>query len=307
MYGVQTPQLQRMLDELQAAIREHAEWHRRLIRTLVCRLEPTSGDLQADSHRQCNFGRWLYGAAWDDLRERPEYPSIEVEHSRLHELAAAVLRDMLEDGEVSQERFDAFVAGSGRLRKQLDSLRHEVAAALRSRDALTGVYGRVEILPQLREARALAQRELQPSCIAFMDLDHFKTVNDAHGHRTGDDVLATAAHRISGHLRRYDRVFRYGGDEFLLLLPGTHLDEALQLVERVREGLSGAVLATGERGEQLRLTASFGLTTLEPNLPVEECISRADTALLAAKAAGRNRTVVWTPPAARADGSEAAQ
>jgi diguanylate cyclase (GGDEF)-like protein len=300
MYGVQTPQLQRMLDELQAAIREHAEWHRRLIRMLVCRLEPTAADLREDSHRQCNFGRWLYGSAWDDLRERPEYPSIEAEHNRLHELAAAVLRDMLEDGEVSQERFDAFVGGSGRLRKQLDSLRHEVAAALRSRDALTGVYGRVEILPQLREARALAQRELQPSCIAFMDLDHFKTVNDVHGHRMGDDVLASAAHRISGHLRRYDRVFRYGGDEFLLLLPGTHLGEALQLVERIREGLSDAVLATASGGEQLRLTASFGLTTLEPDLPVEECISRADSALLAAKAAGRNRTVCWTPPAARA-------
>jgi len=307
MYGVQTPQLQRMLDELQAAIREHAEWHRRLIRTLVCRLEPAPSDLRVDSHRQCNFGRWLYGAAWDDLRERPEYPSIEAEHTRLHELAAAVLRDMLEDGEVSQERFDAFVSGSARLRKQLDSLRHEVAAALRSRDALTGVYGRVEILPQLREARALAQRELQPSCIAFMDLDHFKTVNDAHGHRMGDDVLASAAHRVSAHLRRYDRVFRYGGDEFLLLLPGTHLDEALQLVERIREGLSGAVLATADRGEQLRLTASFGLTTLEPDLPVEECISRADSALLAAKAAGRNRTVCWTPPAALAGGSAAAQ
>jgi diguanylate cyclase (GGDEF)-like protein len=181
------------------------------------------------------------------------------------------------------------------LRLEVDSLRHEIEAALRNRDALTGAYGRVEILPALREAGELGRRNVQHSCIAFMDLDRFKEVNDAHGHRVGDAVLAGAVGFVAGHLRTYDKVFRYGGDEFLLLLPGAQVQVAYRLVERLRAGLEATVLASSEAGEPLRLTASFGVTPLEGDLTAEEAVDRADKALLLAKAAGRNRVIVWDP------------
>ena len=295
MIRIHPPDLQRMHDQLQAAIRGHAEWHRQLVRSLVCRLPPNPADLQDDAHQCCGFGQWLYHEAHRDLQGRPEFESIEAEHRRLHGLAATLLRALVDSQSVSVASFDEFVAGSARLRLQLDSLRHEMAVALRSRDVLTGTYRRVEILPTLREARELAQRGIQHSCIAFMDLDHFKTVNDTYGHGLGDEVLAAAAKCVTDHLRRYDKVFRYGGDEFLLLLPGTTAEESWQLVERIRTGLARTQLGRAGSGEPIYLTASFGLTPVATDLEAEECIARADKALLLAKAAGRNRTVCWDP------------
>jgi diguanylate cyclase (GGDEF)-like protein len=150
-------------------------------------------------------------------------------------------------------------------------------------------------LPALREARELGIRGVQASCIAFMDLDGFKAVNDTFGHGLGDQVLAQAARCIIEHLRAYDRVFRYGGDEFLLLLPGARPEAAWQLVDRIRQRLAETTLGLSPEGQAIRLTASFGITSLEPDLNVEECITRADKALLLAKAAGRNRVVCWDP------------
>jgi diguanylate cyclase (GGDEF)-like protein len=295
MIRIHPPDLQRMHEELQQAIRGHAEWHRRLVRTLVCRQPPATADLRDDAHRCCGFGQWLYHQAQQDLQGRPECELIETEHRRLHGLAARLLREMVDSGSVSLGEFDDFVAGSARLRLQLDSLRHEMSVALRSRDVLTGTYRRVEILPALREARELLLRGVQQSCIAFMDLDHFKAVNDTHGHGVGDEVLSSAAKCVTDHLRRYDKVFRYGGDEFLVLLPGTSPEEAWQLVERIRGGLERTQLGVTAAGEPIHLTTSFGITPIVPDLEAEDCIARADKALLLAKASGRNRTVCWDP------------
>jgi diguanylate cyclase (GGDEF)-like protein len=128
-----------------------------------------------------------------------------------------------------------------------------------------------------------------------MDLDHFKEINDSHGHRVGDQVLAGAVQYVTAHLRSYDRVFRYGGDEFLILLPAAHVEVASRLIERLRSGLAATKLAADEAGRPLRMTASFGITPLEPDVSAEECIDRADKALLLAKAAGRNRVIRWDP------------
>ena len=281
-----------MHDELQGAIRHHAEWHRRLIRTLVCRLPSEPDDGQVEPHRACGFGQWHYHQAQHDLRGRPEYASIEAAHRRLHRLAAQLLLEMAGRESVSIGAFDQFVAESHGCASSSIRCATRCRSALRSRDALTGAYRRIEILPALREARELGARGVQPSCVAFMDLDRFKDVNDSHGHGVGDEVLAGAARYVAAHLRTYDRVFRYGGDEFLMLLPGTD-PEGAHLVDRLRAGLAGVTLGTTPAGAPIRVTASFGVTPLGADLTVEECIDRADKALLLAKAAGRNRVVCW--------------
>ena len=295
MIRVHPAELQRLYDELQDAIRAHAAWHRQLISTLVCRLPPPAEDLGADAHLHCVFGKWFREQGDGVLRGRQTWTAIDAAHRRLHELAAQVLEEMRDRQVVSRESFDAFGAMAGRLRAEIDALRHEVAAALRSRDTLTGVYGRGEILPALRDARELGRRHVQPACLAFLDLDHFKDVNDVYGHGLGDEVLAAAARCITQHLRPYDKVFRYGGDEFLLLLPGTHVDDARHSAERIRAGLAATQLGTAPDGERLHLTASFGIAALDVERPVEESIARADQALLQAKATGRNRVCCWAP------------
>jgi diguanylate cyclase (GGDEF)-like protein len=295
MIRVHPSELQRLYEELQEAIRAHAAWHRRVISTLVCRLPPPAEDLGADAHLHCKFGTWFHRQGEGVLRGRPAWDAINATHMRLHELAARVLTEMWDTQVVSRQSFEAFVEAAGQMRAEIDALRHEVAAALRSRDTLTGVYGRGEILPALREARELGRRHLQPASVAFLDLDHFKDVNDLHGHGLGDEVLAAAARCITLHLRPYDKVFRYGGDEFLLLLPGTHVDDAHHSAERIRAGLAATQLGTAPDGERLHLTASFGVAALDTERPVEDSIARADQALLHAKATGRNRVCCWAP------------
>lgn len=297
MLRIHPSELEHMHDGLQQAIREHAEWHRRIIRTLVCRLTVDPEDLRQDAFCSCGFGRWFHDPAQRALKERPQYAAVDAGHRRLHELAAEVLSELSARASVSVPTFDRFIEHSVHLRVDLDSLRNDIVVALRSRDVVTGTYRRLEVLPALRQARELAMRGVQAACIAFMDLDRFKVVNDTFGHGLGDEVLSQAARQVIEHLRAYDRVFRYGGDEFLLLLPGTDPEEAWHLVERIRHQLGEATLARGPDGQAIRLTASFGITSLEPDLTVEECVARADKALLLAKAAGRNCVVCWDPAA----------
>ena len=130
--------------------------------------------------------------------------------------------------------------GGERLHLELDSLRHAIAGSLRDRDALTGAYGRVEMLPTLREWRELARRNVQQCCIAFMDLDHLKEINDRHGHVVGDQVLAGVVRHVTEHLRPYDKVFRYGGDEFLISLPGADLEIGKKVIGHIREQIAAA-------------------------------------------------------------------
>jgi diguanylate cyclase (GGDEF)-like protein len=187
------------------------------------------------------------------------------------------------------------VAVNGRLRRELDSLRHEIQDILRSSDALTGAHGRARLLPELRAWRELARRDLQDCCIVFMDVDHLKEINDTHGHAVGDQVLAGGVQYLAAHLRSYDKVYRYGGDEFLLVLPATSLSDATHLIDRIRAGFGMAPFVVSAEGEAIHATASFGVAVLDPDVAVEESVDRADKALLLAKAAGRDRAVTWDP------------
>jgi len=164
---------------------------------------------------------------------------------------------------------------------------------LRNRDALTGAYGRAEMLPELLEWRELSKRHVQSCCIVFMDLDHLKEINDTYGHPVGDEVLAGAVRHLTRHLRPYDKVFRYGGDEFLISLPGADLATGQAVIKRVRESLASQPLVVAPGGVALHATASFGLALLDPEVSVEDSIERADQALLLAKTAGRNRAISW--------------
>jgi len=126
----------------------------------------------------------------------------------------------------------------------------------------------------------------------MIDLDNFKAVNDLHGHAAGDRVLAASVRYLIQHLRPYDKVFRYGGEEFLLCMPYTELSGGSDRIKELSEGLAALDIDIGEK-EPVRITASFGLALLDPEIPVGASIDRADKALYAAKAAGRNCVRIW--------------
>ncbi len=287
--------LRAALAQLEQATRDHVEWQEHLLRAIVCGLPFNPNEVAEDAHLNCRFGRWYYERAPAELWGQPVFAAIGGKHERLHRAAARLLRAVAAGASIVREDFDDLLAGLGELRLTLDLLRDEIANTLRNRDALTGAYDRAEMLPQLREWHALAKRQVQPCCLVFMDLDHFKEVNDRYGHGLGDEVLACVVRQVSHCLRPYDKVFRYGGDEFLICLPGADLAVGQPVIKRVRENLAGQPLVVGREGIALQVTASFGLALLDPEVAVEDSIERADQAVLLAKTAGRNRAIRWDP------------
>jgi len=283
------------LGEIDQAIHNHEQWFRELTRSLVCRLPHDQRDLAADAHQHCRLGQWYYGPSGQRYRGNAAFEALELEHERMHHLAAQLLEAAAHRATITSDEYDAFANALDRLRLQLHTMRQELENSLYQRDPLTGAEGRVGMLTRLRETLELVRRGVQPCTIAVMDLDHFKAINDAHGHLVGDQVLVGAVVHIRDHLRAYDRVFRYGGEEFLLLLANAELPSATSVVERIREGLTSRALAH-DAGREVFVTASFGMASLDPDVSIEESIERADKALYAAKAAGRNCVRHWTPP-----------
>ena len=182
-----------------------------------------------------------------------------------------------------------------------DILIARVRAALRSkalrddlvthatRDALTGLLNRRELDARTRAAIAHAQRYDRPLSCAMIDVDHFKRVNDRYGHAAGDAVLCEAATRLRETCRDTDTIGRYGGEEFIVLLPETAAQEAFVAAERVRHAFCDAGFTAD--GADLHLTASIGIATWAPSMSVPASLySAADQALYRAKEHGRNRT-----------------
>ena len=292
MFNLSTAELHAILEQLEQAMRSHRTWFADLNRSLVCHLPRLADDVEIDDERRCQFGQWLYQFANPRLRKHPAFVAIETHHTEMHAAASRLINALIKNESVEVADYDNFSGRLEQLRFEMEELTRELQEALYNRDPLTGANTRKGLLSLLREHIELARRDVQHTCIALLDFDHFKSVNDRYGHPAGDKVLKTVIQHIIQHSRVYDKIFRYGGEEFIIVLPGTDLPMAREIVERLRQGIESLEVAIPEAGP-IRITASFGLTSLDPAVPVDEIIARADRATYAAKAAGRNRVMVW--------------
>ncbi len=292
LHEVTRDELQAVIAQLKESLNNHQQWHGALIRTLVCGLPSDKHDTSDEAHTECRFGQWYYSKAPEKLRKHPGFIALGEEHKRLHHMARLLLISADADNPITPLDFDNFANALERLRLEISALERELENSLFNHDALTGAINRFGILPTLREQQELVKRHAQLCYIAMMDLDHFKAINDLHGHAAGDKVLAAAVHYLIKNLRPYDKVFRYGGEEFVLCMPYIELVPGFDRIKEINEGLAALEIDIGEK-ESIRITASFGLTLLEPDIPVEKSIDRADRALYAAKSAGRNCVLIW--------------
>jgi diguanylate cyclase (GGDEF)-like protein len=159
-------------------------------------------------------------------------------------------------------------------------------------DELTGLKNRRSFFDDIESVIAGSRRRGKPVAIALLDLDHFKDVNDTHGHAIGDDVLREVARRIEETLRQEQIVGRIGGEEFVVLLPDTSPQQALIAVERVRKAIGDTPVETGV-GTQVQVTVSGGIAPLADGMTVALAMQQADKAMYRAKALGRNRVEVF--------------
>jgi two-component system cell cycle response regulator len=156
-------------------------------------------------------------------------------------------------------------------------------------DPLTGLANRRYILTQLGSFVSGSRRHGRPLSAAIVDIDHFKAVNDAHGHAAGDAVLVAVTGVLRSHVRAEDHLGRLGGEEFLAVLPDTDADAAMAVAERMREEVGAT--AVERDGLRLTVTVSLGVAAWDPDEPPELLLRRADEALYAAKSFGRDRAV----------------
>lgn len=172
-----------------------------------------------------------------------------------------------------------------RTQQQKDRLRRAA-----STDSLTGLPNHDTIIAELEVALSKVTQGEHSIAVVMADLDHFKRVNDTHGHLAGDKVLTEVARRMRAALRGLDLVGRYGGEEFLMILYNTNPDSMQHVAERVRQRITANPIKSSDIS--LDITMSMGVTLGRPGEKADEAIARADTALYAAKEAGRDRVVV---------------
>jgi diguanylate cyclase (GGDEF)-like protein len=175
----------------------------------------------------------------------------------------------------------------------------ETRAALElfaSRDPLLRLWNRSSIMELLNTELGRAKRMQTPLCVFFVDLDFFKEINDTYGHLVGDEVLQRITEKLSGAVREYDHVGRFGGDEFLVVLPDCTSDAAREVAERVRQHIGSTPVSIGPL--QVVITASIGVTQWCANQESSDLVYRADIAMYRAKQNGHNRVEIDIPSGA---------
>ncbi len=201
------------------------------------------------------------------------------------DLVMNVVGNIVHSNQSLQSKLDT---AESRLQEQAVEIEAHISRSLT--DPLTGLPNRREFNERLEERMSAWSRRREAFSLLLLDVDHFKKLNDVHGHLAGDQVLAALGNTLRTAIRREDAAARYGGEEFAILLPNTSLEQAALVGRKVREAASQLVIQ--HNGHRIVITVSGGLATIQLNEQVDSLIQRADAALYAAKAAGRNCSFV---------------
>jgi diguanylate cyclase (GGDEF)-like protein len=171
-----------------------------------------------------------------------------------------------------------------------NALKYQEALRFSNTDNLTQTGNRSALINTMKREMDIAQQLSKPLSLIFIDIDHFKSINDQYGHHIGDEILGIVAQQITEMVRASDRVFRYGGEEFIVVLDNTSLEGAQHLAERIRSVVENASLKLEE--QFIRVTLSLGVAMLLQNESYTDLIKRADEAMFQAKRNGRNKVEI---------------
>jgi two-component system, cell cycle response regulator len=190
--------------------------------------------------------------------------------------------------------------------KRILELQEELVAARESmrhaatHDSLTELMNRGEILSMFQRELERARRDHKPVAVILGDIDHFKSVNDTLGHLFGDEALREISRRLRAQLRVYDGVGRYGGEEFLVVLPNCDLPNALQRANDLREIIASAPVVNSDAERSITMSMGVAISNFAGKDELEKLLNQADAGLYAAKGKGRNRVEHFTPTARKA-------
>lgn len=289
----QTTKILDVIAELEKAVGKHIEWLTNLHKMIVCNLPVPPQILDEEVHLKCDFGKWYYLHETSFPNQQEQFQKIGQFHLRIHDSARQMLLTVQNKQAVAPEEYDEFMYLVSVFNELLRKLQSDVWRQISIKDALTGLDNRHGMMKRLDSAMTLYGGKSHAGCICLCDVDHFKQVNDKHGHQAGDEVLKSIGKILTEHIRPSDLVFRYGGEEFLIFFVNVPEMEALMICERLRENI-GSTQVPVNGDTVIKVTASFGIAQVEVDKALEKIIKRADEALYNAKAAGRNRTMVYS-------------
>jgi diguanylate cyclase (GGDEF)-like protein len=288
--------IQAFVVRLDEAAQAHMAWSRRVLRCAVLRTPPGEDVLADDAHCRCLFGAWFRQCRERfDAIDAVAAQRLDDQHRQMHDAVRTICKRILEGAAGDAAALDAFERNQAGVIADLALLKTKCLAHSARLDPLTGLPLRYGLEEEFKRCRAQAMRRGEQMVVVMLDVDHFKRVNDIHGHAIGDLALQHVAGLLSSHCRAGESLFRFGGEEFLALLQVADREEAQQAVERLLQGLRDTPLRLPD-GHTLSLRASAGLAEARPDEFMSDVVGRADHALYAAKEAGRD-TWCWATAA----------
>ena len=282
-----------VLHKIDAAIDENADWLQRWHRAIICAEQPDQRVISEYAQYLSQFGSWIDLNRDQGLLDQSAFRELAKIHEDMHQFGRLLALKSAEGKRIPAVEYDAFADKVNRFNQQARRIREAFRKALSELDPLTGLHNRQVMMAALEREQERAIRTGSPCSLVLADIDHFKAVNDTHGHAVGDFVLRSVAGRFLARLRPYDEIFRYGGEEFLVCLPNADLRAGSEIVERLRHSVAKLPVTLPD-GTSLPLTVSFGLCLIAKGTPLKRTIEYADRALYAAKHGGRNRLEVWS-------------
>lgn len=228
---------------------------------------------------------------------------IQIAHKADHDFACKLVTPDDLIGDLSVSRAMPFMEYEREIIKSfIDLLIYPLRNALHYREALTaslqdpltGAGNRISLNNALQHEIEMTRRYRQDMAVLMLDMDEFKNINDMFGHAQGDEVLIRAVEIIQEDVRSSDEVYRFGGEEFVILLAATKLAEATQIAERLRAKIEGLTLE--QDGVRIITTSSIGIAMLHASDSIESLLDRADSAMYSAKQSGRNRVIIAEHP-----------
>lgn len=268
----------------------HLESHFNYFKRFLGYIIETEPDFKNVKHTECEFGKWLSEHARVLIEDETIYHKLKQFHKNFHNLIS-ICQDYKNSKMYMEMYFliKEIEANSLWLSKEIGYINTKLISIEFSKDFLTGLLNRRALNEIFKKHLEISELTGQPISLIITDIDFFKRINDVYGHLAGDAALQYFANVIKNNLRKSDYVFRIGGEEFLILLPNTYLEEAAKIAENLRQKLEESPLEY--ENKQINLTASFGVAQLKDHRHLNELIKEADDKLYIAKKEGRNRVV----------------
>ncbi|MCB1959775.1 MAG: diguanylate cyclase [Rhodocyclaceae bacterium] len=284
----------RTLDEVERRLRDVIDQQGRLKQELSNAQQRLKHMLAGFVDRLADMSRST-GSYHDTLEACAERIESAVDINQLSDVVEEMLREtrvVQEDARRSKDDLDALQQQVELANTEIAKLQTELhnTSELVRHDPLTGILNRKGLDEALKREIARASRRDSSLCVALLDIDNFKRINDAHGHHTGDAALRHLTEVVKDNLRPQDSVGRYGGEEFLILLPDTDAEHAVEALRRLQRALTSRYFLA--EGQKMLITFSAGVARIEEDEAPEMAVDRADKAMYRAKRAGKNRVMM---------------